>query len=160
MNSAENTISWARKRASLNHDVLCNMVLVELAAARLDGELPRLSQWLDAVDDYRSLFRAAPEALDASLLLDRPLFACWPAETREVVRPLFRELYFRDHSVRERVERLLALLAECATAAKAALGPNAGAIDIKRAETLLRELSQGISRFPDPVADFGLGREA
>lgn len=156
MISAENTISWARKRASLNHDVLCNMVLVELAAARSGGDLPRLSQWLGAVDDYRALFRAAPAVLDASLLLDRPLFACWSPQMRDTIRPVFRELYLQDHSVRERTERLLVLLSECEAATKAALVSNAVYDDLKHVETLLRELSQGISQYPDPVADFGL----
>ena len=156
--SKERTLEWAKRRASLNHDVLCNMVLVELAAARPGSDLPRLTQWLGAVGDYYALFRAAPEVIDASLLLDRPMFACWPAETREAVRPLFRELYLRDHSVREKTERLLSLLSECEAAAKTALAPDANTASIHRAESLLRELSQGISQLPDPVADFGLER--
>ena len=158
MSSTGNTISWARRRASLNHDVLCNMVLVELAAARPGSDLTRLAQWLNAVSDYSAFLQAAPDVLDASLLLDRPLFACWSAENREAVRPLFRELYLRDHSVREKTERLLSLLAECEAAAKAALAPDANTASIHRAECLLRELSQGISQLPDPVADFGLER--
>ena len=153
---ASNAIEWTRHRARLNHDVLCNMVLVELAAARPGRELPRLSQWLDGIGDYRALFRATTAALDAGLLLDRPLFACWTAEMRQVFKPVFRELYLRDHQVRECAGRLLALLAECEVAARAALAEDADSAALQRAEILLRELSNGIAQLPDPMADFGL----
>lgn len=148
---------WARDRARLNHDVLCNKVLVGFAAVRAGGGnvRPALSLWLGQIPAYRELIRRASEALNAGVVVDTSRFAsCWPTEQRDFFRPVFRAMFLNTHGIHRKVAELLETLDDCERIARDYFGGNTNQMD--EAERLLRHLSAGISELPD-ASIFGRG---
>jgi len=150
---------WTEKRALLNHDVLCNQLRNELAAARLDPThhpLTRLRMWPQREQEYRQFFDAAIDAFSPVHLLGFAFFASWSAEMKCEFGPAFHELFLATSNIKADVaslhdflnESLLEVNAFLATAAVERTVEQAGAV-LARLDTL----SVAISALPRTIGE-------
>lgn len=148
---------WTSERARLNHDILCNQVLTEIASARVDpceASLLRLTTWLRQAFAYRSFIDGTVDALDGAAFVDDRLFICWSIEQRSLFRGVFRRVFSLVNRVPERVRELHLLLSQCEEAAKDFLNmpksQRTGA-KVDALERSFERLSRAISDLPRPI---------
>jgi hypothetical protein len=152
-----NEFIWTEVRERLNHDILRNQVLTELAAIKTAPQgsaSPRLIGWLRQVGEYREFFAAAVETLDAGRLMETEVFSGWTTELKTVCRPIFKELFLTVHSICDRVADLHTRLADCEESARAFLQlvpQNRTPDRVVELERQFSVLSRGISELPRPV---------
>jgi len=148
---------WAELRAVLNHDILCNQLRNELAAARLDPvhhTLTRLRMWPQREQEYRQFFDAAKDALSPVRLLDSAQFACWSDEMKCEFGPAFHELFLSTSNIAADVARLHHLLDDSLRDVNAFVATPAAERTIDGAGAVLARLdmlSTSISALPTTI---------
>lgn len=149
--------TWTDERARLNHDILRNQVLTELAAIQAAPESVtphRLIGWTKQGEAYRRFFDATINALDPSDLLDSEVFRCWTHEQREHWKPIFREIFMADNRIPECVAELHRLLVVCEERGRSILALDAHARTGEMLTELEKEfllLSRHISALPRQI---------
>ena len=150
---------WAAKRALLNHDVLCNQLRNELAAARQDvthHPLTRLQCWSKREEEYRSFFNGAISAVSWAHLLDATIFRSWTSEMRECFRPIVHECFAAATNIDFEVSELHRLLTASLEGVSTFLNTPAVLRRTEDAETVLATLdalSSAISGLPHAFDD-------
>lgn len=111
-----NAVEWTSLRARLNHDVLRNQVLTEIAAIRSapeEVEPYRLTNWLSQTDSYLRLLQEAPRALNPGILVESYFFAHWPEAWKRDAAVIFRDLFWHAYSIEKRLHDLNTQLDLC-----------------------------------------------
>jgi hypothetical protein len=102
---------WQARREKLNHDILCNQVLNEVASLHFEpaSEVHRLQLWPRHAEAYRELFKDAPVALSAKRLLELPCFDCWSQEYNDYLGMIFHAVFLLESGIEKKLDSLRAL---------------------------------------------------
>jgi len=152
--------SWLAQRGLLNHDILCNQLLVELAAAKKDPQdhpLMRLTLWVRREAEYRTWLSSTVEVLSLAHVLDSPLFETWNQHTKTVFRPIFHGMFLAVSGIHKRVDELNRLLTEALSQGNCLLQiPQEMRTeqDFVRVHERLEQFSSAISSLPKEIGDF------
>lgn len=149
-----NLNEWGKKRAILNHDVLCNQLRNELARLREEPSSKtclRIAMWPQRKDEYVDFLDSALYVLNPGEIVDTSLFNSWNPSQREQFKLYIRKLYNQLEDIEGQVVKTKALLSESISLINAFFEvsyENRTSQDIIEIQKKLEMLSKRISKLP------------